>query len=106
MWYLLFILRKKLWVVYAFSLPVEIFPVGSLAFFPLSLPSFLSPLLSVGRDLGMKKGQRMKETEKSGSSEFFRIQWNRQKLKQLILIQPGERYKGRNLDLGEHREKG
>lgn len=56
--------------------------------------------------MGMKKGQRMKETEKSGSSEFFRIQWNRQKLKQLILIQPGERYKGRNLDLGEHREKG
>lgn len=54
----------------------------------------------------MKKGQRMKETEKSGSSEFFRIQWNRQKLKQLILIQPGESYKGRNLDLGEHREKG
>ena len=48
----------------------------------------------------------MKERETFGCSEFFRIQWNRQKLKQLILIQPGESYKGRNLELGEHREKG
>lgn len=54
----------------------------------------------------MEKGQGMKETEKFGSSEFFRIQWNRPKLKQLILIQSGESYKGRNLELGEHREKG